>query len=72
VKQSEATQIILTDLVVWSRRNSIPITTDLVEERVSELQGSWYAGTDKGVAAHRCAGIKNLHRRANALLRANI
>jgi hypothetical protein len=72
MKQSEATQIIILDLVVWARRNSIAITTDLVEERVSELQGSWYAGTDKGVAAHRCAGTRNLHRRANALLRANV
>jgi hypothetical protein len=72
MKQSEATALVLTDLVAWARRNMTPLTVDLVEERVSELQGPVYAGTDRGVAAHRCAGTGNLHRRANALLRANV
>jgi hypothetical protein len=73
MKQSEATQIVLTDLVAWARRNSINwLATGEIEERMSELQGPVYACTDKGVAAFRCAGIKNLHRRANALLRANV
>lgn len=70
--QSEATQIILTDLVVWSRRYDVPITLALVEERVSELRCEAYAGTPKHDAASRCAGAKNLCRRANALLRSNI
>jgi hypothetical protein len=72
MKQSDATQIILTDLVVWSRRYDVPITMALVEERVSELRGFTYRGTDKHTAAHKCAGARNLHRRANALLRTNI
>jgi hypothetical protein len=72
MKQSEATRIILTDLVVWSRRYDLPITMTLVEDRVSELRGFTYRGTDKHTAASECAGIKNLHRRANALRRANV
>jgi len=72
IKQGEATQIILTDLVAWARMNGIKwLTTGEVAERVSELLGSSYAGTDRGIAARRCAGTKNLHRRANFRLRAN-
>jgi hypothetical protein len=73
MKQSEATQIILTDLVTWARLNSLQtLTFGDVWARVNDLRGRANQGTDKHTAARKCAGTENLLRRANALLRSNI